>query len=358
MAGRRDDRTDLGPVAHGSREPGRGAFRRSDDEHVDSAHPLSPQGLQQAALVDRSRDAHHDGALLPPKLHPVGDRPPFDVGRRPHDRGGHEQHRHRRRHRPPGRRQCPVAAHEREPPDRDSARQCRRGADLGKREAGTESGHTADPRQQQTGREVQERSHLLTHEARRYAGGEAPDHQGTGGGDGEEVGRDRGQRHTTEDGNEHRSYADLGGERHGERRRDAAGLQRRAEDGDAGARSGGQKEPDRSGEHGIDQDEGSDRQRQHPQGRDRSTQGRRHQRQAGHGDCPKHRRFPPGDHAEDDEHAAADDESVAQREPAHEGRSDDQDEGHVLTPDCLLRTCVPATPTVPFRRLGLPWRHA
>ncbi len=162
----RNDRTDLGPVAHGSRKPGRGALRRADDEHVDTAHPLSAQGLQKAALVDRSRDAHHDGTLLPPQPHPVGDSPPVDVGRRPQDRGGHEQHRHRRRHRPPSRRQRPVAAHQREPPDREAARQCRRGADLGKREAGPESGHTADPRQQQTRREVHERSCLVTQKTR------------------------------------------------------------------------------------------------------------------------------------------------------------------------------------------------
>ena len=139
---------------------------------------------------------------------------------------------------------------------------------------------------------------------------EAPHHQRAGGGHGEEVGRDGGQRHRAEGGEEQRRGPGLGGERDGQQLPDGRGAGQHGteagtEQQDARRRRGRQAEPHGAGQQRVDQDQPGDREPEHPDARRRAAERRRRGGHRGHRRGPHDGRLEADQQAEEPHRAQA-----------------------------------------------------
>ena len=203
------------------------------------------------------------------------------------------------------------------------------GADDGQREVRSPAGHAGDPADQQPGGDVDQLLDGGRKDARRQSRRHPPDHHRSGGGNGEQVGREGGERDAAEGADEQRRHPRLGGDRDCERHRQPLG-ERSGEEGDAGARADRQAEAERVHEQRIDEEQPG-----HGEGEEAKRGRVSTHRHGGEGDRrhrlgPDHGGFPPGQHPEEDEDGEAGEQPAAQAEQPQGGPGDGEDERHVL----------------------------
>ena len=206
--------------------------------------------------------------------------------------------------------------------------------------SGTAAAVRATPPSQREGQPVRQVEHCRQcgdHPGDR-GGDQAPDHDEPRGGAGEEVGRQRHQRHAAEDRGQERGDRQLGGERHRQRLGHSTGQREAVLDAgrpgdDPRRRRHRQGESDRPDQHGVDEQQDRDRQAQAAEPGELSPAepvpgcDRRHGRGA------EDRRLEPGQQREEAQQAENREEPGHEKEAPEEWSRHDEHERHVLSRD-------------------------
>jgi hypothetical protein len=311
------------------------AARALEDGEVDPSDACTAEPLEHPVGLWCAIDHQHDRAAGPPQLdtgcdlHAPGGR---TLERQP---GQQHDHRDRRRTRagepPPPERACRG-----DRPDRDAETDEMAQADLAERQRGRRAGHPRDPSDQQVRGHVQEAGPRTAEEPGRHAPDHPPSHDDPGGRPGEQVGRDRRDRHATEGRDEERRDGELGprGDRERldqQRRARQRPPQPRRDQQDAGRCRHRELEAHRADEQRVDEDQPADRQRQVAQRGGRPPADEGDGRQRGHRRGAQHRRLPPCHQREEGEGGEREPAPREERQPAQQRRRHRQDEGDVLT---------------------------
>ena len=207
--------------------------------------------------------------------------------------------------------------------------------DVAERERRAERGDRFQGPEPDRARHVQQAAAGAADQPGQRAGPQPPHHQRTGDRAGRDVGRECGERHRAEHGDQHRRDGELrtGGDaeplaepaRSGQAARDAG-----REEEDTGGRRHREAEPERVDEERIDQQEQDDGDAQVPRPTTGSARGPGEQGHRGHERGPEHGRLEPGDERERGNHGHGEHEPGPDPEALQHRADHDQHERHVL----------------------------
>jgi hypothetical protein len=324
-------------------DPGRGGGGTrtgADDDDIEAPDPRSPEAAQERVGPHAPVD-HHDRRTRARhgELGTGGEHRGPDGRSRMAERRDHEDHPDADCRRAPDPRAMatdPPALDGEDRGDRERHREQVHPLDVTHRRGRAQAGHQLDPPDQEARGQVRQRRHRAADDTGDRPRRQAPHHDRACRRCRQQVGRDRGQRHAAEGGDQERRHGQLG--RHGDRHAIGQGPRPRQAFGEPGSehddpcrRGDRELEPQRAGEQRVDQHERGHRESEQAHRGDRPAQRRRPRGEHRHRGGPQDRRLEARQEREEGEQRQRGRQARPQRQASQQRTADCEDERHVGT---------------------------